>query len=119
MCDFFSKLLNQPNSSDSLVADVFSIFSHLSRKNEDIVPTLIKILKTPPPGTSSGSVVSFQSLLKSLNGNPILKARCCNMIGNLMKHNDLFYDVLKKNRVLFESLVKCCQLDELNVRKVR
>lgn len=121
--EFFSRQLNQASSSDSLIADIFSIFSHLSRKSEDIVPVLIKILRGPTtassPVTSTGNgAASFQILIKSLNGNAIVKARCCNMIGNLMKHNDLFYDVLKKNKVLFESLVKCCQLDELNVRKV-
>lgn len=40
------------------------------------------------------------------------------MIGNLMKHNDQFYDILKKNKNIFENLVRCCQIDELNVRKV-
>ena len=103
-------LFNQIRFSDNLVADVFSILSHLSRKSEDVVITIIKILK----GSSNG----FQILVRCLNGNPIIKSRCCNMIGNLMKHNDLFYDILKKNKLIFENLIKCCQLDEFNVRKV-
>lgn len=115
LCDFFSKLLSNPNSSDSLIVDIFSIFSHLSRNSEDIVSTVIKILKS----TSSSTSPSFYIIIKSLNGNATLKSRCCNMIGNLMKHNDMFYDVLKKNKPIFDSLIKCCQLDELNVRKVK
>ena len=106
--------MSQPNLSDSLIVDIFSIFSHLSRNSGDIVPAIIKILKS----TSNGGNGSYQIIQKSLNGNPILKSRCCNMIGNLMKHNDLFYEVLKKNRLIFDSLIKCCQLDEINVRKV-
>ena len=47
----------------------------------------------------------------------MLKSRCCNMLGNLMKHNDVFYDTLKKNKSIFDQLVRCCQTDELNVRK--
>lgn len=47
----------------------------------------------------------------------MLKSRCCNMLGNLMKHNDLFYETIKKNKVIFDQLVRCCQTDELNVRK--
>jgi len=35
-----------------------------------------------------------------------------------MKHNDVFYEVLRKNKPIFEDLAKCCQTDELNVRKV-
>lgn len=104
-------MLYQNSSSDTLISDVFSIFSHLSRKSEDVVPAIIKILKGPQN--------NFQIIVKSLNGNLIVKSRCCNMIGNLMKHNDLFYDVLKKSKTIFENLVKCCQLDEINVRKVK
>jgi hypothetical protein len=40
------------------------------------------------------------------------------MIGNLMKHNDTLYDVLKENKEIFQLLVVCSKADELNVRKV-
>ena len=112
VCDFFSKLIYHPSSSDSLLADIFSIMSHLSRKSEDVVVTIIKILK----GTNQQN---YQILIKSLSGNPVVKSRCCNMLGNLMRYNDAFYDVLKKNKQIFDLLVRCSQLDELNVRKVR
>ena len=113
VCDFFSKLIYQPSSSDSLLADIFSIMSHLSRKSEDVVVTIIKILK------GSSGQHNYQILVKSLSGNPVVKSRCCNMLGNLMRYNDAFYDVLKKNKSIFDLLVRCSQLDELNVRKVR
>ena len=35
-----------------------------------------------------------------------------------MRHNGLFYEVLKKNKELFSCMARCCQCDELNVRKV-
>ena len=92
-----------------MITDTFSMFSHLCRKSEEIIPYLIQILK----GKNN-----FQILIKSLNGNAISKSRCCNLIGNLMKHNDLFYESLKRNRQIIESLIKCCQIEELNVRKV-
>lgn len=85
--------------------------SHLSRKSEDVVVTIIKILK-------GSNQQNYQILIKCLSGNPVVKSRCCNMLGNLMRYNDAFYDVLKKNKQIFDLLVRCSQLDELNVRKV-
>ena len=98
------------------MSDILSILSHLTRKSEDVIITVIKILKGPSNLNNCG----FQILTTCLNGNPnpIIKSRCCNMIGNLMKHNDLFYDIIKKNKLIFDGLIKCCQLDEFNVRKV-
>ena len=101
--------MNNNDSSDSLISDVFSIFGHLSRKSEDVTNTVIKILK--------GNNGNFEIIIKCLNGNQLVKSRCCNMLGNLMKHNDCFYDCLKKNKIIFENLVRCCQTDELNARK--
>ena len=83
----------------------------MARKSEDVIGIIIKILKGP--GNQN-----FQILIKGLNANPITKSRCCNLIGNLMKHNDIFYDILKKNKIIFENLARCCQIDEFNVRKV-
>ncbi|RNA34071.1 Serine threonine- kinase 36 [Brachionus plicatilis] len=108
MTDFFSTMLYSKNSSESLIGDIYTIFSHLSRKSEDIVASLIQIL---------GGQENFKVLVKSLNGNLVVKSKCCNMIGNMMKFNDLFYEVLKKERQIFDCLIKCCQLEEINVRK--
>ena len=94
VCDFFTKLIYHPSTSDSLLADVFSIMSHLSRKSEDVVVTIIKVLK-------GSNQQNYQILVKSLSGNPVVKSRCCNMLGNLMRYNDAFYDVLKKNKPIF------------------
>jgi hypothetical protein len=71
LCEFFSKLLYNSNSSETLIADIFSIFCHLSRKSEDVVMTIIKILKGP----ASDKNANFQILVKSLNGNLIVKSR--------------------------------------------
>ncbi len=102
--------MHESNSTDNLIADLFSILSHLARKSEETIPIIVKILK----GQNE-----YQLLVKYLsNGNGTIKAKCCNMLGNLMKHNDSFYDVLKKNKIMFECLIKCCQSEELNVRKV-
>lgn len=108
LADFFATLLYSKNSSESLIGDMYTIFSHLSRKSEDIVGCLIKILNGQE---------NFKILIKSLNGNLVVKSKCCNMIGNMMKFNDLFYDILKKERQIFDCLIKCCQLEEINVRK--
>ena len=103
--------MSNTDSSDSLISDVFSIFGHLSRKSEEVTSTVIRILK----GDGGGG--NFEIVIKCLNGNQLVKSRCCNMLGNLMKHNDCFYEVLKKNKIIFENLVRCCQTDELNARK--
>ena len=88
--------------------------SHLSRKSEDSVSTIIRILK----GQDNKGQNNFQILTKCLVGNAMIRSRCCNLIGNLMKHNEVFYDVLKSNKFIFDGLARCCQTDELNVRKV-
>lgn len=116
LCDFLNKLLYSSKSSDSLIADILSILSHLSRKSEDSIASIIKILRCPE--TKSSKSNQFPILTRCLNGQPIVRSRCCNLIGNLMKHNDIFYEILKKNKPIFEDLAKCCQTDELNVRKV-
>jgi fused len=107
--DFFIKILYQQTSSDSIIADIYSILSHLSRKSEDSINIICKILKGPTD--------NYQILIKSLQGSSLVRARCCNMIGNLMRHNDTFYQVLKKHKEIYQCLVQCCQIDELNVRK--
>ena len=109
--DFFKKLLYQMNSSESLIADTFSIFSHLARKSEEVINTIIKILKGPQD--------NFSILFVCFNGSSLIKSRCCNMIGNLMKHNDSFYEVLRANKEIFQLLVVCCKAEELNIRKVK
>ena len=106
------KLLYDKKSSDSLLADLLAILSHLSRKSEEVVVAVIRILS----GTDEKS--PFLILVDCLSGNPVVKSRCCNMLGNIMKHNGAFYEVLKKNKPLFESIARCCQTEELNVRKV-
>ncbi|CAF0816845.1 unnamed protein product, partial [Brachionus calyciflorus] len=107
--EFLTSLLYSKMSSDSLIGDIFTIFSHLSRNSEEIVACLIKILQ--------GQQENFKILIKSLNGNLVIKSKCCNMIGNMMKFNDNFYEVLKREKAIFDCLFKCCQLDEINVRK--
>lgn len=107
--DFFIKIIYQQTNSDTLIADIYSILSHLSRKSEDSINVICKILKGPTD--------NYQVLKKSLQGSSLLRARCCNMIANLMKHNCVFYEVLKKHKEIYQCLVQCCQLDELNVRK--
>ena len=116
LCEFLNKLLYSSKSSDSLIADILSILSHLSRKSEDSVGCVMKILRCPVADSTKAN--QFPILTKCLNGQPIVRSRCCNLIGNLMKHNDVFYEVLRKNKPIFEDLAKCCQTDELNVRKV-
>jgi fused len=113
VADFMSKLLYDSGTSDNVIADLLSIFSHLSRKSQDVVEIIIKILQKDDKKTTN----SFQILNKCLTGNVMLKARCCNLIGNLMKHTPIFYDVLKRNKSIFDNVVQCCQIDELNVRK--
>jgi len=34
-----------------------------------------------------------------------------------MKHNDIFYESLKNNKSVFEGLIRCCQTEDMNVRK--
>jgi hypothetical protein len=118
VCDFFTAILHKPNSAETVVADLFAMLSHLCRRGDDAIAPAMRILKRST-SEQSDSIGDYQIIVKYLlNGNPLLKSKCCNMIGNMMRHNDAFYVAMRENKDLIDCLLKCCQLDELNVRKV-
>ncbi len=47
LANFFKHLIYNPATSDSLMADLLAIISHLSRKSEDSIQTVVKILRSP------------------------------------------------------------------------
>jgi hypothetical protein len=132
VCDFFAAILhnNADNSSETLIADVLTMLSHLCRRGDDALAPVMRMLRcscanNSGRGNGSGQQANpttngdYQIIVKYLLGdNPLLKSKCCNMIGNMMRHNDSFYEALRDNKAIVDCMLKCCQLDELNVRKV-
>ena len=47
-----------------------------------------------------------------------MQARACGLMGNLLRHTDEFYSVLKEKEELIEALLLCLISSETDVRKV-
>lgn len=45
-----------------------------------------------------------------------IQAKVCNLIGNLCRHSDYFYQTLLQNN-LINLAIQCCQAKDKNVRK--
>lgn len=45
-----------------------------------------------------------------------IRAKVCNLIGNLCRHSSYFYDYLSKSDLINEC-IKCCQDPDKNTRK--
>merc|ERR1711871_1303750 len=67
--------------TDSIVA-ALQISSHLARNSEKCYPQLVKLFTSD----------KFCMLLK--HPSTIVRAKMCNLVGNLCRHNDLFYRIL-------------------------
>ena len=47
-----------------------------------------------------------------------VQARACGLMGNLLRHTDEFYSVLKEKEELIDALLMCLVSSETDVRKV-
>ncbi|NXK54426.1 STK36 kinase, partial [Chauna torquata] len=98
--------------SDSLplITDLMSLLTHVARACPEHLPFLQRIL--------GGSDTSYQPLTRLLGHqeHPI-RAKTCNLLGNLLRHSHGFPQVLQSQPGLLESLLACLEDQDENVRK--
>ncbi len=60
-------------------------------------------------------------LLELLLGhsNPVVRSRMCSMLGNCMKHSNIFYAVLHERAPVMQGLLARLSDDDPNVKRVR
>ena len=114
MIDYFSKFENlnfitsfnllSDFTQQDMIYDVLVTLSSLCRKADSVYPAISKL--------------NILYILKSLidNCDSTIKSRACNLLGNMCRHSDYFYDSIK-NANLAESLIKCCYDEDNNTRK--
>ncbi|XP_071789839.1 serine/threonine-protein kinase 36-like isoform X1 [Asterias amurensis] len=105
--------LNSLLSSDSpcqVQGDVLTICSHLARSSAVHLMMLKQVLQG-----KKGDYECLQQLLSSKDVT--VQARACGMFGNLMRHSNGFYAVLKKREELARALQACLSSPEADVKK--
>ena len=93
------QLLQTPDSA----GEVVSIISNIARASPDYYSAIHDQL---------APYTDLLTLLNSADGS--LRAKTCNAIGNMSRHNDFFYPQF---RVLLPALVRACTDAEVNCRK--
>ncbi|NXT58518.1 STK36 kinase, partial [Pluvianellus socialis] len=98
------------SDSLTLTTDLLSLLTHMARACPEHLPFLQRILR--------GSDVSDQPLTRLLGHrqHPI-RAKTCNFLGNLFRHDSGFPQVLQSQPDLLESLLGCLADQEESVRK--
>ena len=66
----------------------------------------------------SGDFSVLKELMLRDQLNVVLASRACALLGNLMKHRSDFSLVLKRHPSLVDSILRCLQNEDSNVRKV-
>ncbi|XP_074001801.1 serine/threonine-protein kinase 36 [Numenius arquata] len=93
-----------------LTTDLLSLFTHVARACPEHLPFLQRIL--------SGSDVADQPLTRLLGHRQhLIRAKTCNLLGNLLRHGHSFPQVLQSQPGLLESLLGCLVDQEESVRK--
>ncbi|NXW95977.1 STK36 kinase, partial [Alopecoenas beccarii] len=98
--------------SDSLVltTDLLSLLTHVARACPEHLPFLQRILR--------GSDVADQPLTHLLgHQQPLIRAKTCNLLGNLLQHGHGFPQALRNQLGLLESLLGCLVDQEESVRR--
>jgi fused-like protein len=100
--DSFTLLKDHYNKE--LITEVLLLLSSLCRKSQNI--------------NSAIHDLNIYTDLKALieNTDSVIKSRVCNLIGNMCRHTDFFYEEIKKNG-LINPLLKCCYDQDKNTRK--
>ena len=112
--DYFSKTNNlifikqynilKEYSNKDLLVDTLLLLSSLCRKSQDVYPTINDL-----------SIYSdLKYMLESCDS--IVKSRVCNLIGNMCRYSDYFYEELIKNN-LVSPIIQCCYDQDKNTRK--
>ncbi|XP_014809699.1 PREDICTED: serine/threonine-protein kinase 36 isoform X4 [Calidris pugnax] len=98
------------SGSLTLTTDLLSLLTHVARARPEHLPFLQKIL--------SGSDVADQPLTRLLGHRQhLIRAKTCNLLGNLLRHGHSFPQVLQKQPGLLENLLGCLVDQEESVRK--
>ncbi|NXI54745.1 STK36 kinase, partial [Chloroceryle aenea] len=94
----------------TLMTDLLSLLTHVARAWPEHLPFLQRVLR--------GSGVASQPLTHLLSHwqHPI-RAKTCNLLGNLLRHGHSFPQVLQSQPSLLESLLGCLSDEEESVRK--
>ncbi|NWQ85854.1 STK36 kinase, partial [Burhinus bistriatus] len=98
------------SDSLTLTTDLLSLLTHVARACPEHLPFLQRILR--------GSDVSNQPLTCLLGHRQhLIRAKTCNLLGNLLRHGHGFPQVLQSQPGLLESLLGCLVDQEESVRK--
>ncbi|NXK29237.1 STK36 kinase, partial [Arenaria interpres] len=98
------------SGSLTLTSDLLSLLTHVARARPEHLPFLQRIL--------SGSDVADQPLTRLLGHRQhLIRAKTCNLLGNLLQHGHSFPQVLQKQPGLLENLLGCLVDQEESVRK--
>ena len=97
-------------TSTSVTCDAISICSHLVRTSPEHAPMVSDVFQ--------GEDAQFELLLAVLcHTNAVIRSRACGLLGNLMKHSNIFYSVVKEKDIILKELIDCLKDEDPNVRK--
>jgi fused-like protein len=96
------RLLREANPP-ALLVDALSLVSYYARIHKDT-------LNTYEPISKSGVVPLLRRLLG--HGEPGVRARVCNLIGNMCRHSGYFYGALERHGVLPPLIERCGDPDK-------
>lgn len=97
-------LLGSSHGDDGIVGEVLSIVSNIARSGAEFYPLIHEKLKV---------YNHFGSLL-SISTDTHLRAKVCNAIGNMSRHNDFFYPHIAP---LVPLLTEACLSEDISCRK--
>uniref|UniRef100_A0A8C4UEG8 non-specific serine/threonine protein kinase n=1 Tax=Falco tinnunculus TaxID=100819 RepID=A0A8C4UEG8_FALTI len=98
------------SDSLTLTTDLLSLLTHVARACPEHLPFLQRILR--------GSDVASQPLTHLLGHEQhLIRAKTCNLLGNLLRHDHGFPQALQSQPDLLESLLGCLVDQEESVRK--
>jgi fused len=93
-----------PQNPAPVLIEALLIYSHLARLNKDFYPAL----------GQAGIAAQLRALLHHPEAS--VRAKACNMIGNMCKHSDYFYGALLDGGLL-DSLIQLCSDTDRTTRK--
>ncbi|NXK80439.1 STK36 kinase, partial [Amazona guildingii] len=98
------------SDSLTLTTDLLSLLTHVARAYPEHLPFLQRIL--------GGSDVADQPLTRLLgHQHHLIRAKTCNLLGNLLRHSHGFSQALQSHPGLLESLLGCLADPEESVRR--
>ncbi|KAI8739224.1 serine/threonine-protein kinase 36 [Biomphalaria glabrata] len=106
---FLNKCLST-TASVSVICDIISMCSHLVR----VSPEHLDLVKNIFTG-SDGDYLLLSVFLT--HNKSAIKSRTCSLLGNIMRHNDQMYSVIKHKDKILDHLLSCLRDSDSNVRK--